>query len=216
VNAVATPKLPPPAVKRPKQLGVLVLAGTDDAARRRHELDGQEIVASEAELAVEPATTTTQDEPTYPGGRHPAPGRRKTIRLRAPIEMAHGGAAPNRRRSSLGVHRYGVHPPQVDHEAALREGPASDTVPAAADRGLEAEAASEMNCTYNIMHVGALGDDARSAIDHGVENRPGLAVLRVAGHDDFSAETLTKAVKSGLVGWNGHIHPPSGLPVGYE
>jgi hypothetical protein len=37
---------------------------------------------------------------------------------------------------SLGVDRHGVHPPQVDHEAGVREGLARHTVPAATDRDL--------------------------------------------------------------------------------
>ena len=128
--------------------------------------------------------------------------------------MTHGGAAPNGRRSRLGIHRDGVHPPQVDHEAALREGPARDTVPAAADRDLEAEVACEMHRAHDIMHVGALGDDAGPAIDHRVEDRPSLIVGGVVGDDDRPREIPTELVEGGLIGLHGHVHPPFGLPTG--
>ena len=98
----------------------------------------------------------------------------------------------NGRRSSLGIDRDGVHPPQVDHKAALREGPARDTVPAAADRDLETEVASEMDRAHDIIHVGALGDDAGPPIDHRVEDRPGLLVGGVARHDGLSGKALTR------------------------
>src|SRR5262245_35445025 len=101
-----------------------------------------------------------------------------------------------------------MHPSQVDHEAALRQGSPRDAVPAAADRDLEAEVASEPHRAHDIMHVGALGDDAGPAIDHRVEDRARLLVGGVAGDDDLPCKTPTELVKSGAIGVNGHLPPP--------
>ncbi len=71
-----------------------------------------------------------------------------------------------------------------------------------------------MNCAHDIIHVGALGDDAGPAVDHRVEDRPSFIVGGVVGDDDLPREILTELVKSGLIDLNGHIHPPFGLPTG--
>jgi hypothetical protein len=105
-------------------------------------------------------------------------------------------------------------PHSVAAPTALREGLASNTVPTAANRDLEAEVTSVVNRAHNIIHVGTLSDDAGSAVDHRVEDRPSLIVGGLAGHHDLPREILPELIESGLIGLYPRCSSPSGLPAG--
>jgi hypothetical protein len=104
--------------------------------------------------------------------------------------MAHGCAAANSRRLRHRIHCNSMHPAQVDHEVAFREGLSCNAMPATAHSDLKTEVASEIHSVHNIIHIGALGDDCGPAIDHGVENRPSFIVGEVVGDDDLSVKAL--------------------------
>ena len=62
-NAVTTPKLPPPPRSAPEQVGVLVGRRGDLAAVGGDHLGREQVVAREAELALEPAAAAPEREP---------------------------------------------------------------------------------------------------------------------------------------------------------
>jgi hypothetical protein len=121
-------------MERPEQLRILVVGSSQVLAVGGDELDRQQIVAHETELAVQPASATAQDQSADPGGGHPATGARQAVRLGHLIEVAHDGPTSHDGGAGLGIDRHRVHAPQVDHDAAVGECRTGHAVPAAPDR----------------------------------------------------------------------------------
>jgi hypothetical protein len=66
-----------------------------------------------------------------------------------------------------------------------------------------------MHSVHDIIYVRALCNDSWPAIDHRIENRPGLIVVGVTGHYDISSETLAKTINSNLFDTIWHNYYPS-------
>lgn len=147
------PEIPPAAVQGPEQLRVLVRTGVDRAAVRRHQLDGDEIVAGEPELPLQPARSAAECEAADAGGGGPAAGGRQIVGLAGPVEVAHRGSAADTRRTLHRVDDHGVHPAQVHDDPVVVERHAGDAVPAAAYRDLEVVLAAEADGPGDIGPV---------------------------------------------------------------
>jgi hypothetical protein len=156
------------------------------------QVDGQQVVAGQAELPVEPAVPSSQGEAGDAGGRHPATGGHQTVGLGGPVEVAHGGAARDRRDPSLGIDGHRVHEAKVDDEATVADGLPGHAVASTPDGDLEPALAREADGAGHVVDGLALGDDCRTPVDHGVEDHPGLVVVPVAGQDQVAGEAVTK------------------------
>jgi hypothetical protein len=104
--------------------------------------------------------------------------------------MTHRGSSPNGHRSSFSINGDSVHLPQVNHKTAFRQRPASDTMPTTPNGNLKPVMASNMNGTYNIIHTGALSDNAGSAIDHGIKNFSSFIIVRLTECNDPASEAV--------------------------
>ena len=60
------PKLPPPPRMAPEEVGVLLLAGGEELALGRHQVDREEVVDRRAVLSHEPADTAAKVSPAMP------------------------------------------------------------------------------------------------------------------------------------------------------
>ena len=81
------------AVQRPEQLRVLVLGGAHRVAVGGHQLDRDQVVAGEAELALDPARAAAEGEAGDAGGGDAPAGGGEAVRLAGAVEVAPGSAA---------------------------------------------------------------------------------------------------------------------------
>jgi hypothetical protein len=114
------------------------------------------------------------------------------VRLGRGVERAPGRAALGRRGGDVRVDGDLVHPPHVDHEPAVGEARAGDAVPAAADRQLEIALAAEGDRGGDVLGALALCDHRGPAVDHRVEDLPGLVVPAVRPGQHRTAEALAQ------------------------
>ncbi len=94
--AAATPQTP-------EQVGVLVLGRDDLAAVGGHDLGLDEVVAGEAELALEPAAPAPERQTADAGVRHAAAGDGEAVLLGGGVDRAPLGTAPDAGDALLGV-----------------------------------------------------------------------------------------------------------------
>ena len=92
-SAVTTPKLPPPPRSAHSSSGFSSLGRADDPAVPRDELGGDEVVARQAVLALEPARAAAERQPGDAGRGDPAAGGGEAVRLRRAVDVGPDGAA---------------------------------------------------------------------------------------------------------------------------
>ena len=166
------------AVQGPEELGILVEARVDGAAVRRHQFGGHQVVAGQAEAALQPAGAAAEHEAAHAGGGDPATGGRQAVRLGGPVQIPDEGATADTCRLVGRSDGHAVHAAQVDHQAAVGGRHARDAVAAATDRDLQTVLACK---AHGPCHVGlrrALGDHRGPPVDHAVEDRARLVVCR--------------------------------------
>ena len=131
-----------------------------------------QVVAGEAELALEPPGAATERQPGHSGGRHPAAGRGKPVRLGGPVEVA-----PRRRRPDGAGARRGVDLDGVHRGACRSTSPPSfsararDAVPAGRTAISSPRSARSASGRGHVIGGPALGDQRRALVDHRVEDR---------------------------------------------
>ena len=94
------------AAQRPEQLGMLVGGGADRLAARGHELDGEQVVAREAVLALEPAGAAAEREAGDAGARDAAADGGEPVLLGGAVDLGPGQRRrPRARRGARGRRR---------------------------------------------------------------------------------------------------------------
>ena len=116
------------AAHSPEQIGVLVLAGGDELAVRRDEVDGEQVVDRRAVLAHQPADPAPEGQPRNARVAHDSTHRRKPEELGLAVELAPQHARFGARRPGLRVDVNAFHRRQVDHEPAVAERMPADPV----------------------------------------------------------------------------------------
>ena len=146
------------AADAPEEVGVLVLAGHDLAPVGGHDLGGDEIVADEAALALEPATAAAGDEPAETGAPH-APARDgEAMLLRRGVELGPVGAAPGAHGLRLRVDLDRAEAAEVDADAAVHDRRAGDAVPTAVYGERQVLLAREVDRGDDVVGRGAARD----------------------------------------------------------
>ena len=95
------------AAQAPEQVGVLVVGRGHDAAVGGHDLGLDQVVAREAELALEPPAAAAEGEAGDAGAGHAPAGDGEPVLLGRGVELA-PGAAPRRRVRSARRRRRSI------------------------------------------------------------------------------------------------------------
>jgi hypothetical protein len=126
-------EVPAAALQRPEQVRIPIGVRHQQAAVRSHHLGRDQAVDGEAVLPLEPAAAAAEGQPADARVREPPAGHREPEGLCLAIELTPVGAASAPGGASLRVHADPVHPPEVDHQAAVHDGVAGDGMAAASD-----------------------------------------------------------------------------------
>ena len=116
------------AADAPEQIGVVVLAGGDELALRSHDVHGEEVVDRRAVLAHQPADPAAERQARDPGVGDDAADGGEPEELRLAVELAPQHARLGARRPRCRVDSNALHRRQVDHEPAVAERVAADSV----------------------------------------------------------------------------------------
>ncbi|CAH0322422.1 hypothetical protein SRABI128_04958 [Microbacterium sp. Bi128] len=188
-------EVPAAAVQGPEEFGILLGAGPHLLAGGRDQIHGDEVVAGEAEGALEPAGPAPERETREPGRGDPPACDGEAVFLGGAVKLAAGEARAHRGSAGLRVHPDGLHRTNVDHEAAVVHGHAGYGMAAGPDGDFEAVCPRVRQRLGHPYRVGARGNDGRMAVDHRVEESSCFVVLRVTRPDPphGSAPSVTAA-----------------------
>ena len=112
-------EVPAAATQAPEQLGVLILAGTHDAAVGEDDLGGEQRVDRQAETPHQPADAAPEREPADARVRDHAGRNDEAVRLRAAVDVTEQRAAAHPDPLRDRVHDDVVQRAQVDDEPAV-------------------------------------------------------------------------------------------------
>ena len=184
------PEAPTSAPQCPEQLGVLALGRADDPTVPGHELGGDEVVAREAVLALEPPGAAAERQAGNPCRRHAAARGGEAVGLGHAIKVSPDGTAADPHDAPVGVDVDVGHATHVEHHAVVAQRQTGDGVAAGPHGDRQLVLACERQGRHDIVDGDALDHEQRSALDHGVEERAGVFVERVAGlvHTALQAE----------------------------
>src|SRR5215813_3892298 len=152
-------KVPAAAAHAPEEVGMLGGAGSPELAVGRDDIDGYEVIGSQAVLASQPADSGTQGESRNAGIGAGAPGGGQTERLGLVVEVDPLGPPFSPDGAPAGVNTYTAHPGQVNHEPPIAHRGARDIVAATPDRHQEMVSAGDIDGLNHIGDPGAAGDE---------------------------------------------------------
>ncbi len=184
------PEVRPRAAHPPEQLRVLVLARAHLAAVRGDEVDGEQAVDRQAELALEPAHATAERQAAHTGVRDDADRTDEPVRLRRGVEPGEVRAAADPGGARLGVDVDAADRCEVDHDPVVAGGEAGDAVAAAADGDDELLLAGEAERSDDVVSAGRLHDQRRPPVDRAVPDRARRVVAGVVRADHFARECV--------------------------
>ena len=178
------------AAQRPEQIGVLGLVGGDDRAIGQHHLGFDQVVASQAVAARQPADAAAQGEPGHAGVGDFAARRGQAMGLHGRVvvmpEQAGLGACDAAQR----VHLDALHGREVDHHAAFAHRPAGDAVAAGANGQQQAVFGSEADGRGHLGRGAAAHDEGRPPVDGAIPDGAGFVVAGIAGTQDLAEARL--------------------------
>src|SRR5205823_4500825 len=119
------------STQAPEQVRVLRGAGGHDAAVGGHDIRLEQVVGSEAALALEPPAAAAEGEAGDAGGGEAAAGDREAVLLGGRVELAPGQSGLGLDHARVGIDLYALHRRQVDHDAVVAGGIAGRGVAAA-------------------------------------------------------------------------------------
>jgi hypothetical protein len=202
-----------PAAYPPEEVPVLLLAGRQEPAVGGHYVRGDEVVAGEAVLAVEPAEAAPEREARYAGHRDYPQRGRQPERLRLVVELAQGQPGLGFGGASGGVYADALHGREVEHQPAVAHRLAGDAVPAAADGERQVVGAGELDPPDHVGHPQAADDKGGAPVHHAVEDRPSGVVAVVLGANQLAPYTGRKPPDGRLIEGLGQGQPQGVLPI---
>ena len=174
------------AAQRPEEIGVLRLAGGDEAAVGQHHVGLEQVVDGQAELAGEVAEPAAEGDAADAGGGDDAAGGGQPEGVGGVVQIAQRARRPRRGRCGLpgrrGRRSSGERSMTSPSSQVPRPGPLWPPPRMATRRPL---LAGEVDRGDDVGDVGALGDEGRVLVDHRVVDRAGLVVAGVAGLDEM-------------------------------
>jgi hypothetical protein len=182
------PVVPAGTSDAPEEFGLLRLAGADDLALGRHELDGEQVVDGEPEPALQPADTAAERQAGHARVADDPCRADEAVCLGRDIELAEKCAAVRPCGAVLRVDRDAAHRREVDDQAAIGAGVAGRAVTARPDGELEGMVACEADRLRDFGRRRRADDARRMKVVDGVPQPSRLVVSAIAGRDDVAAE----------------------------
>jgi hypothetical protein len=173
------------SVHGPEQLRVDVLARGDFPSVGGDEVDGEQVVAREAEAPLEPAGAASERESGDARGRDPSTGGREAVLLGGSVELPPGDARADACAPPVGVDVDLLHRTQVDHESAVVGGHARNRVSAGANRDVVTVLTREVQRVAHVTRRRAPCNDGRSLVDHRVEQCTRFVVSTITGSEQL-------------------------------
>ena len=179
--AAATPQ-------RPEQVGVLVVAGVDEIALRRHQVHAGELVDREPVSTHDPPDAATEGEAGEPGVGHDASRDGEPVLLGRQVDLAEQHPRLGVRGPLLRVHLDLVHRTQVDQHPVVARGQTREAVSTATQRDGQVVLAAEPDRRADVVDTGAPDDDLRTPVDGAVPHLTVRLVPRIGLRDDLTAD----------------------------
>ena len=165
---------------RPEQVLVLRLVGADLTTVGGHQLHGQQVVAAQAVLPLDPARAAAEGQPRDARRGHSSAGRGQAVLLRRRVELRPGAATAHPRPACGRVDLDGLHRAYVDHQAVVVAGRPGDRVSTGAHGHRQQVLLSALEGRPYVGRALAGRDQSRLLVDHRVEQLALLVVLGVS------------------------------------
>ena len=188
----------------PEELGILVLACPQHPAVRGHELDREQVVDRQTELALQTAHPAAEREAGHPGVGDDADRADEPVRLRGVVELGEQRAAAHAGSAPLGIDVGAAHAREVDHDAVVARREAGDAVAAAPNGDDELLLTGEAEGCDDVVGAGRPHDQRRPTVDHAVPDCARSVVAGVVGAHDLARESVGQLAQVG----RSHCHRP--------
>jgi hypothetical protein len=175
---------------------VVVVAGGDQLTVGSDHVNGDEVVAGEAELGREPSVATPERKPPNARSRYPSAGGGETESLGLVVELAPQHPAVSPRGPADGVDADTFHEREIDEDAVVAHALAGDAMTTAPDRDGQPRVASEPHGGDDVGCAPRSENESGLLIDHRVPDPPMLVVGRLTWPDDLAVEVSGKIVKA--------------------
>ena len=169
-------KVPAAAAHTPEEVSVRGGARGPQLAIGRHDVDGDEVIGSQAVFASRPADPATQGQARNAGIGAGAPSGGQTERLGLVVEVDPLGPPFSPDGAPTGVDTHTAHPGQVNHEPPIAHRGARDVVAAAPNRHQEMVGAGEIDGMDHVGGPNASGNERGLTVDHAVPDGASLII----------------------------------------
>ncbi len=186
------------AMQPPEQVRVLGLARGDHPAIGGHDARRDQVVAGQPVHPLEPAAAAAKNESGHPSGRHTAAGGCQPVFLGCSVQLTPGDARSNPSGTRDRVDLDLPHRAEVEEQAVVDGGVPSDGMAASPGRERQPCGLHKQDRRYNVAVARGPGDRRGPAVEHGVEDDAGLAVLiAVGGRQDLAREGRAQRAEVG-------------------
>ena len=168
------------AAQAPQEVRVLLFRRAQEVAVRGDDVEGERIVAGEAEAPAEPAEAAAEREARGAGVRDDARGGRKSKRGAFMVELPEQGPAVHIGARRFRFDAHALHGLQVDDESAIAGRLARNAVAAGADRGEQLVLAREVDGAPHVGRPRATGDQRGLLVEHPVPHAAARVIGRIA------------------------------------
>ena len=202
------PEVAATAANRPEQVGLVLRVGAHQLAVGGDHIGRQDVVDGQAELAGEEADAATHGDAADPHRARVAEPDHETVRAERGRKLAGGQSRLCPDGPARNVDVETLHRRQIEHDAAVARPESDPTVPAAANRELQASVPCEVDRTDDVrIRLGA--DDHRGTRVLSVDDDPRLVVLGVVRSDDLSGQLAAQVIDRDRSGGGGLVHRAS-------
>ena len=177
------PEVAAAPANRPEQVRVRRLAHGEQAAVRRDQLDGDQVVDRQAVLAGQEADPAAERDPGDPDRRGVAERGRQAVGRRGAGVLAGREARLCPRTPAPGVQLEAAHLGEIDHDRAVRDGVAGRAVAPSTHGQPMSPLPREPDGAAHVGRVRNPDDEARVPVDAGIVDLAGKLVLGVPGRD---------------------------------
>ena len=167
------------AAERPEQVRVFCCGGRHQFALRSDHLGGDQVIDCHAVATGEPPESAAENQTTDPGGGVNAGRHGQAVFLGLVIDVSERGARSGENPLSDWIDGDRSKAREIDHQRVVGDGGAGNVVAGTANTDREIFSVGKGQRCPDVGRAGALHNQGRAAIDHGVPNDAGIVEVLI-------------------------------------
>lgn len=180
----------PSAAHCPEQIVVLLRTGNHNSSVRQHHVDREQIVNRKPIFPGQVTHTSAQGQTGNPRRRDDAGRDRQAVSVGCTVHVGPPATRAHPNRVRCGIHSHVSDWRQVDHQTVVADAQTGGVMAAAPNRNPQAVGFRHSHRGDHVGDVGALSNQRRFAIDHGVRDLSRSLIPRVSWFEHAPTELV--------------------------